>query len=426
MKNQIKVVICGSPHSGKTVFVTSLYKMLPQKYTAIVRACPDGEGVFSNNEEQEQILLTKRKGEMSEDYIERVKNRIEKETAPIVLIDVGGLRSKENEKIMEKCDAAVILDKSQEDLEQWEKFCRNKNLEILAEIKSKRGQEEKSDISQFKPYIKANISNLERGQDKVEDITLLSLMKRITDIALQKGLERKGQEALAEEDVLDMRRVAKDLNMLKNDNIYWEEDRASEIFSYLNGFMNGRQRIKIFDARANWLVGLVSEVAKRNGIEDIKLYDARLNKYVPSKRIESKEKELPNNINDVEKYDILHNKIKLYVKENKDSAIMQFELNPKIFVEKEDIDQISLPSIDEDKKIYISGRLPLWLLMSISRSYGNTEKSVFQPGKGFIQYSSSDIDKLGNIQKEPQDINLNEFLMEVKQDIEFMQGGDSR
>ena len=426
MKNQIKVVICGSPHSGKTVFVTNLYKMLPQKYTAIVRACPDGEGVFSNNQEQEQILLTKRKGKMSEEYIKCVKERIENETAPIVLIDVGGLRSRENEEIMEKCNAAVILDKSEEDIEHWKRFCMKNNLDILAEIKSKRGQEEKSYISQFNPHIKANISNLERGQDKFEDITLLTLRKRIFDIALQKGLERKGQELLTENDVLDMRKVAKDLKMLRDDNIYWEESRANEIYSYLNGFMKGRENIKIFEARANWMVGLITDIAQKNGIENIELHDATSNKYFLNRRIKKEMKKPISNTNGIEKYDIIRGKVRLYIKQKRDSIIMQFELNPKTYLNKEDIEKMTLPDIDENNELYISGRLPLWLFDSISRTYNNKEKKVFQPGKGFIQYASSDINKLGKIQKEPENINLNEFLISVKQDIDLAQGGDSR
>lgn len=105
---------------------------------------------------------------------------------------------------------------------------------------------------------------------------------------------------------------------------------------------------------------------------------------------------------------------------------MQFELNPKTYLNKEDIEKMTLPDIDENNELYISGRLPLWLFDSISRTYNNKEKKVFQPGKGFIQYASSDINKLGKIQKEPENINLNEFLISVKQDIDLAQGGDSR
>ena len=38
----IRIIFCGPPHSGKSVLLSTIYKNLPQSHTAIVRAAPDG------------------------------------------------------------------------------------------------------------------------------------------------------------------------------------------------------------------------------------------------------------------------------------------------------------------------------------------------------------------------------------------------
>ena len=45
MKNQKTIVICGLPHSGKSVLYRMLYDVLPQKHMVNIPACPDGEGI---------------------------------------------------------------------------------------------------------------------------------------------------------------------------------------------------------------------------------------------------------------------------------------------------------------------------------------------------------------------------------------------
>ena len=63
----------------------------------------------------------------------------------------------------------------------------------------------------------------------------------------------------------------------------------------------------------------------------------------------------------------------------------------------EDYEQCMLPQIKENKKLYLSGRMPLWLLASISNSYDSNKIFTFQPGKGFTCISSIDEKELGTI-----------------------------
>ena len=223
-----------------------------------------------------------------------------------------------------------------------------------------------------------------------------------------------------------MREVANYFKMIKNDNIEWKAEKAKDIFYYSLGFAFVRDELKIFEARANWVAGLVCEAAKKQNIEDISLYDTRLNKYVETKKLKVEENIKEQTIDNIKKYEILPGKINLYTDQNEDEEIIQFELNPKSSIKEEDMDKIILPTIDKDKKINISGRLPLWLFTSISRTYENHEKAVLQPGIGFIQYASSKSENLGKIEKDIPNIDFEKFLKTVKEDVEIPQGGDER
>lgn len=427
MNEQTRIIICGSPHSGKTVFTTSLYTMLPQKYTSIIRACPDGEGVFSNNQKQNMIQLTRRKGKMTSDFVEAVKGRIVKETAPIVLIDVGGLQSKENEDIFSQADCAIILDKSQEGIESWRDFCLKQNLKILAEIQSKLGEPVKEPIETDEDTLKGTIFNLQRGENKVHDEVILRLYRKIYEIALEKGLVQKGKELLSKDNVLNMRKVAEGLGMMKNDNIEWIPNKANEIHYYTKGFVQEKKELKLFESRANWTTGIVCEVAQNEGVEDIELYDARQDRYIRTQKLAISDDIKSKDIAVARKNVVLPDKISLYITQTGNATIMQFELNPNRLILPEDMSRIQLPNINPTGKLYISGRLPLWLFASISRTYHNTEKSVLQPGTGFVQYASQNVTQnLGKIETEVQGVDFNAFLKAVKEDVDLNQEGDAR
>ncbi len=420
MKNQMRIVICGSPHSGKTVFSTSLYKACPEKYTYMVRGCPDGEGVFSNNPDQDYLIKkVRRKGTLTPEYAKEIKEQIEKETAPIVLIDVGGKITPENETIFSVCNHAIILDSNDEQMEKWREFCQSQNVNVLAEIKSILDKtKDKSEIHGESP-IKANMYNLERSTEKSNDILIRKLIETISEPLIAQGMEQKGKDLVSQDYVLNMRRIAEYFNMIdESNNIEWKNECASGVYYYIRGFCDEKRKIKLFESRANWITGLACEAAENSGVEDILLYDARQNKYVKTKSLKHDFALKSNFVGDIEKYELIKDKISLYKIQKNDEVVIHFELNPNKKMTEEDLDHIKLPQIDNSKRIFISGRLPLWLFASISRSYQNSEKSVLQPGVGFIQFSSCRSKKLGSIRKQLADIDVDDFFSLVKIDID--------
>ena len=58
----MKTIICGPPHSGKSVFISNLVKLLPSGHYIRINANGDGEGTWSNNPNQEDVMKTRVKG----------------------------------------------------------------------------------------------------------------------------------------------------------------------------------------------------------------------------------------------------------------------------------------------------------------------------------------------------------------------------
>ncbi len=90
----MKNCFCGPPHSGKSVFIANLIDKLPTDAYTIIRACPDGEGTWSNNKIKKKHPPFEKKGKFTKTFIDDVCNAIDNQTNKIVLVDVGGVMSK--------------------------------------------------------------------------------------------------------------------------------------------------------------------------------------------------------------------------------------------------------------------------------------------------------------------------------------------
>lgn len=143
--NEGKTVIAmlGAPHSGKSVFVAELYRQAlanPEIGSKIFlqRACPDGEGMWSAEADQEVVKQLRQKGTFNPETINFYLSSIDglRKSKDITLIDCGGLKSLENILLLAKCTDAIILSSNEEKLAQWSNFC-NQLDEIVNAIKSK-------------------------------------------------------------------------------------------------------------------------------------------------------------------------------------------------------------------------------------------------------------------------------------------------
>lgn len=189
-----KVVICGFPSLGKTVLRDGLQKAIRQNldraddFLYVVSGCPDGDypawisdTAQNNFELSEKLRRDYRAENFTPELARAISQGIKAIKNPLLLFDVGGKISPENEQIMSGATHAVILAKSEAEVTQWQEFCQQLNLSIVAIIESDYcGQEDR--ILTKSPILKGSVHFLERGQDTSDRPTIQALAKQIISL----------------------------------------------------------------------------------------------------------------------------------------------------------------------------------------------------------------------------------------------------
>lgn len=187
-RSKIKVVLCGPPQSGKSCLREGLKQAilsnLNAPYPYVITACPDGEGAwyqksYANDEQKAQQAKINKKGEVTLDFAKNAKKWVKGANQLINIIDVGGKISPENEIIMKEATHAVILSGNPDKFQEWEEFCQQLELKIIAKIESKL-EASKDEINLVKdwqnepevklkkaPLLTGIVHNLVRGEDLV-------------------------------------------------------------------------------------------------------------------------------------------------------------------------------------------------------------------------------------------------------------------
>ena len=153
--------------------------------------------------------------------------------------------------------------------------------------------------------------------------------------------------------------------------------------------------------RDNFILCAICKALKHNNINDISSYDIRTKSYIPIKTLPKKK-----GVKQTE--GLLYNII-----ENNENIFMDVDITKEQY-SLDDYKQCILPKIKNDKNLYLSGRMPLWLLASISSSYDTNKTFTFQPGKGFTCISSIDEKDLGTIVDGADGIDINKYFEDKK------------
>ena len=167
----MKIVFCGPPHSGKSVFIANLIDKLPTDEYTVIRACPDGEGTWSNNKNQKETGIVRKKGKFTKTFIDYACQAIDNQTNKIVLVDVGGAMSQEKEQIFGHCDSFIVISNNEKKKQEWLVFGQNLGLECVGCLDS--NLEGKEEIYSRTPYLRGKIVGLERGKI-IEESTVIT------------------------------------------------------------------------------------------------------------------------------------------------------------------------------------------------------------------------------------------------------------
>jgi len=131
------IAIGGPPHSGKSVFVKTLFTQMSGGYPDAVyltRACPDGEGNWFYEAEPELAARLRIKGSYTEEWIANSLDRIRalRRTKPLVFVDLGGKLAPDIYETLKLCDYIVILSASPEKSREWRRAAEDSKCPVLA------------------------------------------------------------------------------------------------------------------------------------------------------------------------------------------------------------------------------------------------------------------------------------------------------
>ncbi|MBN3927340.1 hypothetical protein [Nostoc sp. NMS4] len=176
MLKSVKVVLCGPPQSGKSCLREGLKQAIRQipdaPYPFVITANPDGEGSWFSETAQRNLEEAKQykkayKTNFTPEFVrvraEWVKNCPE----PLILVDVGGKTTDENKLIMQHATHVIILSGDKSKVKDWENFCINIKLRIIAIIHSDY-YGECDRIESQSPILTGSIHRLQRGEDVSE------------------------------------------------------------------------------------------------------------------------------------------------------------------------------------------------------------------------------------------------------------------
>lgn len=378
----MKIVFCGPPHSGKSVFIANLIDKLPTDAYTIIRACPDGEGTWSNNKNQQETSIVRKKGKFTKEFIENACNAIDNQTNKIVLVDVGGVMSKENEKVFKHCDSFVVLSSDKEKKSEWLKFGEKNGLNCIGCIDSSlEGNEE---IYSREPYFQGKITGLERGEILENSSVIKALASDIVEKSKYTEKEPKEDKKISGVYIDDTElgfelgygKEIETENGITIKKVRWAENAIPKIHKAIQEKVKEKDDVRINGVRANFALCTMAKTVKDKGVKNISTYDIRSKQYIPIKELKTKR-----GIKQTEG-------LAFNIIENKNNAFIDIDINKEQYT-LEDYEKCEILQIKKTKNLYLSGRMPLWLLASISSSYNVESVFTFQPGKGFTCISSN-------------------------------------
>ena len=198
---RVRVVLCGAANSGKSCLreglKQALWNLKSNIYPYVITAQPDGDGCFTFEtyrydetfaSELKQTLKSQSQG-FKPEFVHLVAGWVRNASLPLTLVDVGGQISPENKLIMGEATHAIILSKTQAEIDEWRNFCQSfkpRNLEVIAELHSiLEGDGDR--FEETDSLLTGEICSINRGVDLSERPIVKALAARL--VALVRSME---------------------------------------------------------------------------------------------------------------------------------------------------------------------------------------------------------------------------------------------
>lgn len=358
------IVVGGPPHSGKSVLTYSLTQAL-RRHTVehyVLRACPDGEGDWSNETPPTTVRLIRRKGKFTDAFVEHVCSDLARRHLPL-LVDVGGRPKPEQEAIFDHCTHAILIAANLDDLITWRDLAERHGLAVIAELNSTLT--EGDELYTMAPILYGRIAGLERGV-QVEGLVFNALLTRVRNLFGYASAELRQMhlQLAPTELVVEADRLGAALG-LGADAHRWQPQDLPKLLDYLPK----HEPLSLYGRGPAWLYAALSLHA---GSAPFYQFDPRLGWVTPSS---------------VQPGDDCASPLLIWqVLPQTNCQLIDFTITDT-YLDYEDSHGLPIPALAAGQGVVISGRLPHWLTTGIALAYGQQPwVALYQPplGRGVV------------------------------------------
>ncbi len=347
------ILVGGPPHSGKSILIYSLTQALRQADVDhyVLRACPDGEGDWSNEIDQKLAQAIRVKGQFNSDFVQRMDGWLAKRHLPL-LVDVGGKPNAEQAAMFARCTHAVLLVGRRADdpeaygrsLTHWRQLMAQQGVAIIAELASELDGD--NALTAVSPIIQGTLTGLHRGQTASGPAfdALLQKISRLFTFPKDK-LVRQHLAHSPHELTLNLDDLAE---MWHIENGRWQPAHIPQLQAYLPK----EQPLAVYGRTANWLYAALAMHAHPAPFAQ---FDVRYGWVTP-----------PALTVVTGKTAVSHDNWHAALIPQPEHTVLDMSLQGQL-LGYDDAEKLPIPAPPPDKGLILNGRLPLWLLTAVVR-----------------------------------------------------------
>jgi len=343
----LKIAVCGPRHSGKTVFLSSLVERLPDGCN-IFRACPDGEGDWSQSTDQTTAQKLREKGKFSMDFIDESVNMIRNFRNKILLVDTGGdIEGEDLPLILKEVDGVIILARP-EATADWQELVE-KNGKHMFGVLTSRETGETAIKEQDDEHITGTVTGLERGS-KVDNIVINELADLIKDKLMKYCEDEK-------EANIRFNKLAQELGIAEHrlgGRVNWLPENLPAMIEHAKKLLRDKtgesEKIKMWGTAPGMVWGALTAALRPQEVAHHDPYKG----YVGIPQLRHRPEGSDN--------------LKWKTHESDEYSLVKYQIAGTHFGERK-LDEVVPPDVNQNKGIVLSGRGPWWLTTAIQESY---------------------------------------------------------
>lgn len=360
------IIIGGPPHAGKSVLTYSVTQALRQWHVEhfVIRACPDGEGDWSQEIDQSRVTRIRRKGEWTPDFVQSICAALERRHFPL-LVDLGGRLEAWQTPILQLCTHSILLLHRHDEATAytWRTLAATHGLLPIAEMYSELEGESTIDStpalsapSAPSPVVRGTLAGLSRSS-LARGPLFDMLVERIAALfaTYSPGELRALHFQNAPGRVVDVDVFAK---MHDPRTPRWEPAMLAPFLETLprDGRDGQNMSLAIYGRGPNWLyaaLALATDPTDPTDQRPFYQFDARLG-WVKPPALSTGVGKLP--------------EIDVAVREGKQYSVLSAHPTND-YIDFEQAATLLLPPVSRERGLILDGKLPLWLVTAIARLY---------------------------------------------------------